>query len=168
MSLDGEHGAWLWWASYTLSKAIDRIDGGNELRSWDQRHAVQGGLHWSNKVWDFAIAAGAHTGWPTTDLTLEQNGTDASGEPIYVAIPGPRNELRLSTFASVDFRLSRTFDVPRGSLMVFFEVTNVLNRRNVCCVDWDIDIEDGFDPVLDNSLDYWLPLLPAIGILWEF
>ncbi len=168
VSLDGEYGDWLWWGSYTMSKARDRIAGNSELRSWDQRHAVQGGLRWSNKVWDFSIAAGAHTGWPTTDLTLEQNGTDANGEPIYVAIPGPRNELRLSTFASVDFRLSRTFDVPRGSLMVFVEVTNVLNRRNVCCVDWDIEIEDGVDPVLDNSLDYWLPLLPAIGILWEF
>ncbi len=168
VSLDGERGAWLWWASYTLSKAIDRIDGGNELRSWDQRHAVQGGLHWSNKVWDFAIAAGVHTGWPTTDLTLEQDGTDASGEPIYVVIPGPRNALRLSTFASVDFRLSRKFDVPRGSLMVFFEVTNVLNRGNVCCVDWDILVDGGGNPALDNSLDYWLPALPAIGILWEF
>ncbi len=168
VSLDGERGAWLWWASYTLSKAIDRIDGGNELRSWDQRHAVQGGLHWSNKVWDFAIAAGVHTGWPTTDLTREQDGTDASGEPIYVVIPGPRNALRLSTFASVDFRLSRKFDVPRGSLMVFFEVTNVLNRGNVCCVDWDILVDGGGNPALDNSLDYWLPALPAIGILWEF
>jgi hypothetical protein len=58
--------------------------------------------------------------------------------------------------------------VPRGSLMVFFEVTNVLNRRNVCCIDWDIEIEDGVDPVLDNSFDYWLPILPAIGVLWEF
>ncbi len=158
----------MWWASYTLSKAIDRIDGGNEARSWDQRHAVQGGLRWSNKDWDIALAAGAHTGWPTTDLTLEQDGTDASGEPIFVVIPGPRNALRLSTFASVDFRLSRKFDVRRGSLMVFFEVTNVFNRGNVCCVDWDIEFEGGVDPVLDNSLDYWLPVLPAIGILWEF
>ena len=24
------------------------------------------------------------------------------------------------------------------------------------------------DLVLESSLDYWLPLLPAIGILWEF
>ena len=168
VSLDGERGAWLWWASYTLSKANDRIDGSREARSWDQRHAAQGGLRWSNKAWDFALAAGVHSGWPTTDLTLEQDGTDASGEPIYVAIPGPRNALQLSTFASVDFRLSRTFDVPRGSLLVFFEVTNVFNRRNVCCVDWDVEAENGEEPVLDNSLDYWLPLLPAIGILWEF
>ena len=168
VSLDGERGAWSWWASYTLSKAIDRIDGGNELRSWDQRHAVQGGLRWSNKAWDFAIAAGAHTGWPTTDLALEQDGIDADGEPIYVVIPGPRNALRVSTFASLDLRLSRKFDVPRGSLLVFLEVTNALNRRNVCCVDWDIEGEDGVEPELDNSLDYWLPLLPAIGVLWEF
>ncbi len=168
VSLDGERGAWSWWASYTLSKAFDRINGSSELRSWDQRHAVQAGLHWSSEAWDVAFAVGAHTGWPTTDLSLEQDGIDANGEPIYVAIPGPRNALRVNTFSSVDFRLSRTFDVPRGSLMVFLEVTNAFNRSNVCCVDWDIESEDGENPELDNSLDYWLPLLPAIGILWEF
>ena len=168
VSLDGEYGDWLWWGSYTLSKARDRIAGNSELRSWDQRHAVQGGLRWSHKAWDVAFAAGVHTGWPTTDLTLEQNGTDADGEPIYVAIPGPRNALSVNTFASVDFRLSRTFDVPRGSLMLFFEVTNAFNRKNVCCVDWDVEFAVGEDPELDNSFDYWLPVLPAIGILWEF
>ena len=168
VSLDGEYGDWLWWASYTLSEATDHISGNTEARSWDQRHAAQGGLRWSNKAWDVALAAGVHTGWPTTDLALEQDGTDADGEPIYVAIPGPRNALQLSTFASVDFRLSRKFDVPRGSLLVFFEVTNAFNRRNVCCIDWDIEVEDGEEPVLDNSPDYWLPLLPAIGVLWEF
>ena len=168
VSLDGESGDWLWWGSYTLSKARDRIAGNSELRSWDQRHAVQGGLRWSHKAWDVALAAGVHTGWPTTDLTLEQDGTDADGEPIYVAIPGPRNALNVNTFASVDFRLSRTFDVPRGSLMLFFEVTNAFNRNNVCCVDWDVEFEVGEDPELDNSFDYWLPVLPAIGILWEF
>ena len=69
VSLDGEYGDWLWWGSYTLSKARDRIAGNSELRSWDQRHAVQGGLRWSHKAWDVALAAGVHTGWPTTDLT---------------------------------------------------------------------------------------------------
>lgn len=48
-------------------------------------------------------------------------------------------------------------------LLAFIEISNVFDRRNVCCVDWDID-DDG----LEYSLDYWMPLLPAIGILWEF
>lgn len=168
LSLEGQRDAWSWWGSYTLSRAVDSIGGNDEARSWDQRHAVQGGIRWSNDVWDVALAAAAHTGWPATNLRLEQDGTDANGELIYVAIPGPRNALRHSAFASVDFRLSRSFDVPRGSLLAFFEVSNVFNRRNVCCTDWDIAEDAGGTPELDNSLDYWLPLLPAVGILWEF
>ena len=168
LSFDGQRDGWSWWASYTLSRAVDRIGGSDEVRSWDQRHAVQGGIRWSNDVWEVALAAAAHTGWPKTDLALEQQGTDANGEPIFVAIPGPRNALRHSAFASVDFRLSRSFDVPSGSLHAFFEVSNVFNRRNVCCTDWDISQDVGGIPELENSLDYWLPVLPAVGILWEF
>ena len=168
VSLDGARGPWSWWASYTLSEAKDRIDGGNVVRSWDQRHAVQGGLRWSKNAWEFVLAAGAHTGWPTTDLSLEQAGTDANGDPVYVAVPGPRNALRHGTFASLDFRLSREFNVSRGSLTAFVEVSNVTNRRNECCVDWDIMPDCNGNPILEQSLDYWLPLLPAIGVLWEF
>lgn len=167
LSLQAERGDWSWWGSYTASRVTDSIDGRDVPRSWDQRHAVQAGVHWSGGRWDLAIAAGAHSGWPKSDLSLEQRGTDPiTNEPIFVAVPGPRNALHHGMFASVDFRLSRTFDVKRGSLMAFVEVSNVFNRRNTCCVDWDL--ADTPAPELEFSNDYWLPLLPAIGILWEF
>jgi hypothetical protein len=47
-------------------------------------------------------------------------------------------------------------------------VSNLLNRDNVCCRDWDIAEGTDGTPELELSLDYWLPRLPAIGILWEF
>lgn len=168
LSADQTRGAWTWWASYTWSEVNDRIGGSNVPRSWDQRHAVQGGIAWHDEVWDLSAAASIHSGWPRTDLALVEDGIDEDGEPIHVAVPGPRNELSHRTFASVDVRLSRRFDVPRGSLLAFIEVSNLFNRRNVCCVDWDIE-EDAFgDDVLEHSLDYWMPLLPAVGVLWEF
>ncbi len=121
--------------------------------------ALQGGIGWSNEAWNFSMAGSVHSGWPTTDLSLDANGN---------AVPGPRNTLELPTYTSVDLRLSRRFDVRRGSLLLFVEVSNALNRRNVCCIDWDIDQDASGGPVLENSPDYWMPLLPAIGILWEF
>ena len=145
------------------SEVTDEIDGREEHRSWDQRHALQAGLSWSDEKWDFSAAASIHTGWPTTDLALFEIGVDEEGEPIYEAVPGPRNAERLPSFAALDMRLSRRFDTARGSLLAFIEVTNALNRRNVCCIDWDIEDND-----LESSDDYWMPLLPAIGILWEF
>ncbi len=168
VSLDGEEGGWSWWSSYTWSKATDLIDGRNELRSWDQRHAVQGGISWSGDGWNVALAAAAHTGWPTSELALVEDGVDADGEPILVAVPGARNAHRHGTFSSVDFRVSRKFDVRRGSLSVFLEVSNAANRRNACCRDWDIEEDEDGNSMLESSPDFWLPLLPAIGILWEF
>ena len=168
LSADRARGAWNWWASYTLSQVTDRIDGRDVPRSWDQRHAFQGGFGWNGEPWNFSIAASVHTGWPATDLELVQDGVDEDGEPEYVAVPGLRNDEQHSTFASLDFRLSRRFDVKRGTLLAFVEVSNVLNRDNVCCRDYDLEEDDDGNEFLEYSHDYWLPLLPAIGILWEF
>ena len=159
LSVDQSRGAWSWWASYTLSNVTDRIDGRDQPRSWDQRHAAQGGFAWKGEFWTFSMAASAHSGWPTTTLSLDEDGN---------AVPGLRNAERLPTFAAVDFRVSRKFDVRRGSLTAFIEVSNAFNRRNVCCVDYDVDEDDDENLILESSLDYWMPLLPAVGILWEF
>jgi hypothetical protein len=158
LSIAASPGAWNWWAQYTLSDATDQIDGRDEPRSWDQRHALQGGFGWSDDVWTFAVAAGAHSGWPTTDLVLVGD----------VAVPGPRNALRHGTFASLDFRLSRRWQLRKGTLLAFLEVSNATNRRNECCLDWDVEEDANGDAVLELSRDYWMPLLPAIGVLWEF
>jgi hypothetical protein len=91
ISIDRSSGPLTWWASYTLSKATDRIEGEDQLRSWDQRHAVQGGIAWRNDNWDVALAGSVHTGWPATDLEVIETGVDPDGEPEFVAIPGPRN-----------------------------------------------------------------------------
>ncbi len=167
LSLEGERGAWSWWASYTLSKVSDAFAGQEQARSWDQRHAAQAGVTWANEKWDFAVAAGAHSGWPTTTLNLVDDGVDEEGAARFVVVPGPRNAEQLNTFFSLDLRLSRRFAVRRGALTAFIEVANITNRRNVCCVDWDVTDDPGRTE-LEPSNDYWLPLLPAIGVLWEF
>ena len=168
VSADRTRGAWSWWGSYTWSEVTDRIDGRDVPRSWDQRHAAQGGFSWHDEVWHFSAAASVHSGWPSTGLTLVETGVDADGEPINVAVPGTRNEFDHPTFASLDVRLSREFDVRRGSLTAFVEISNLFNRRNVCCIDWDLAEDAQGNEVLEHSLDYWMPLLPAIGVLWEF
>jgi outer membrane receptor protein involved in Fe transport len=167
-SADRSAGPWNWWASYTWSKVTDRIGSRDVPRSWDQRHALQGGVAWRSEAWDFSAAASVHTGWPTTDLGLLQEGVDDDGEPILAVVPGPRNALRNPTFASIDMRLSRRFNVRRGTLLAFVEISNVLDRRNVCCRDFDLGEGPLGNEALEYSLDYWLPLLPAVGILWEF
>ena len=169
VSIDRSTGPVTWWASYTLSKATDRINGKDVVRSWDQRHAGQGGVAWSGDNWDVAFAASIHTGWPATNLAYVEDGVDDEGELEFVAIPGQRNDLRLHTFASLDFRLSRRWKLKRSSLMAFFEVSNLTNRHNECCYDYDVEEdEETGEETFERSLDFWLPLMPAVGILWEF
>jgi hypothetical protein len=168
-TLEHADGPMHWWATYVLSEATDRIEGRNELRSWDQRHALQGGISWSGSDWDFALAANLHSGWPLTELYLVEDGVDAGGDPEFVAIPGRRNSDRHPTFASLDFRIARTWQLRRGSLMAFLEVSNFTNRRNQCCLDFDLEEnEDTGELEFERGLDYWMPLLPAVGILWTF
>jgi hypothetical protein len=168
-SIDRSTGPLTWWATYVLSEVTDRIDDRDVLRSWDQRHALQGGLSWGNEKWDVSIAGSAHTGWPLTELSLVEDGVDEEGEVEYVAIPGPRNAGRHSVFASLDFRVSRTWQLRNSSLLAFLEVSNITNRRNTCCLDFDFEEdEDTGEDVFERGVDYWMPLLPAIGFLWEF
>lgn len=169
LSIDRSNGPLTWWASYTWSEVTDRIDGRDQLRSWDQTHAFQGGIQWSNKVWDLALATSVHTGWPTTDLVLVEDGVDEDGEPEFVAVAGLRNELRHRSFASTDFRVSRKWQLERGSFMAFLEVSNITARHNQCCLDFDYEEDEATgEDVFEKGIDFWTGMLPAIGVRWEF
>ena len=159
LSVDRALGNFGWWASYTGSSVTDEINGAAVQRSWDQRHSLQAGVDWKKDKWNLSAATSVHSGWPTTDLQLTDDGA---------VIPGPRNENQHELYASLDIRVSRTFDVRYGSLMAFVEISNVLNRRNVCCLDWDIIENAAGEDTLERGQDYWMPMLPAIGFLWEF
>ena len=162
-----------WWATYAWSRATDSIDGRTEPRSWDQRHAVQAGLAWRPGPWEIGLALSVHSGWPTTAMSFEviageEPDEEEPDEDIYLPVPGPRNAAQLGTFAQVDFRVSREFAVRRGRLSAFFEVTNATNRDNPCCLDYDIDENPDGEIFLDTTIDHWLPLIPAVGLLWTF
>jgi len=89
-------------------------------------------------------------------------------EEIFFPEPGPRNAERFGSFAQVDFRISRNFDVRRGALSVFLELTNATNRNNPCCADYDIEEDEQGNTYLDRAVEDWLPLLPAVGVHWTF
>ena len=171
ISIDRRKGPWSWWATYVLAEATDRIDGRDQLRSWDQRHALLGGFSFSNSRWDVGLVANAHTGWPLTELNIVADGVDAAGEPILLAVPDTRNAGRHDTFASVDLRIARRWRLSDGVFTAFVEISNLTNRKNPCCLDWDIETDElsGETPYeLERGTDFWMPLLPAIGVLYEF
>jgi outer membrane receptor protein involved in Fe transport len=156
-------GSWSGWLSYSWSQVDDRVDGEDVPRSWDQRHAVNLGIVWAKGPWSATLTDSFHTGWPTTVLQVADS---PSGEPQIVL--ARRNRSRLGAYDSLDFRLTRTFALPRGALDVFVELNNALDRENACCVHYDV--EEGADGSLiyTRDLDTWLPLIPSLGVLWRY
>ena len=150
-----------WWLSYTWSSVKDDIAGSDIKRNWDQTNGISAGVGWSNANWDVTLAATYHTGWPTTAATL---GTT---NPLPVAITGPRNAENLSQYRSMDFKLARTFGFDQSSLVVFLEVTNTFNRKNVCCLKYEVSSDTG-TPLLELEPVDDLPILPSLGIIWRF
>ncbi len=151
------------WGSYALSRVTDTIAGQDIDRAWDQRHAVSLGVRRSLGAWTLSSTLNWHSGWPATGLAFEASPTGAP-----VLIPERRNADRYGDFMRLDARLSRRFDVGRGELSVFVEVSNLTDRRNPCCVDFDLEEDDQGRLELARAEEHWLPVLPAAGVSWRF
>ena len=162
-----------WWFGYTWSVVEDELDRQSVPRSWDQAHAIQAGLDWRHGPWRLTVAGQYHTGWPTTDVFL------AEAETLPTIGSGPRNAERLGDFRTVDFRLSREWRFPASDLTVFIEVSNALNRRNDCCIEYEFESgdededEDGEsageeEPALDLSRLEFFRFFPSVGFTWRF
>jgi TonB dependent receptor-like, beta-barrel len=152
-----------WWLGYTWAEAADRIDGREIPRSWDQARALSAGLARDSAKWSVATALNYHSGWPTTNVRFDPSGA------VPVVVAGARNAARLSDYGTVDFRLMRKFVYESSTLSAFVELTNVTNRHNRCCSEFQIepDVVTG-EPTLDLSeLDY-LRLVPSLGFVLSF
>jgi outer membrane receptor for ferrienterochelin and colicin len=163
LTLRGERESLSWWASYTWSSVEDESGGTETRRSWDQTHFASAGLVWQNPRWELTVAGAYHTGWPTTQATLVET------DPIGLVATGPRNGERLEDYGTIDVRVARKFHYERaGSLTVFAEINNVIGRANQCCVEYEIEDEEGTGPILDLHTRDYLPITPSLGFTWRF
>jgi hypothetical protein len=151
-----------WWTSYALSRVVDIAAEGDTPRSWDQEHALNAGLGWDTERWEASLAGTWRSGWPRAALELEL----VDDEPVVHAdISGGA---RHRTYLDIDARIARKFQLGRrSSLIVFFEVSNVLNRRNECCTEYEMDDESEEPQFVTESIRS-LPLLPSLGAIWKF
>jgi hypothetical protein len=157
----------LWWFSYTWSVIEDELSDGNVKRSWDQTDTFKAGVNWDWKKWNFSAAGTVHSGWPKTQLVIDSI-SNPDGTTDLFASTTPRNSLRHPTFHTLDARASRRFDVARGDLTVFLEVTNIYNRENACCTKYRVQSDAAANQTLSANQGNWLPLIPSLGIIWQF
>ena len=153
----------LWWLSYSWSRVEDSTGEGNVPRSWDQSHTLKGGVSLRWRQWDFSLAGEVHTGWPRTELYSELLSQPDGSTSLSVST-SRRNAFRHALSHSLDMRISRDFDLSRGTLTAFLEVTNLYNQENACCMEYSL-APDG--SVAANET-HWLPLVPSLGIVWRF
>jgi outer membrane receptor protein involved in Fe transport len=151
MLSEGDAGQQLfWWFGYAWSEVRDKTLDRKIPRSWDQTHTVKAGLSWRWRRWDLSVAGELHTGWPKTELgDLDLNSA------------------QYSIFHTLDTRISREFDVRRGDLTVFLEVSNLYDRDNPCCTEYSV-ITTATGPELVGKEAHWLPLVPSLGVVWRF
>jgi hypothetical protein len=88
--------------------------------------------------------------------------------PPALAAAGPRNAERLGEYFALDARLARNFRLDDGdSLTVFLEVTNLTDRENECCVEYEINDDIGELQLEVQPVEY-LRILPSAGVVWRF
>jgi len=167
LTVSGKRNDLLWWASYSWSEVEEDVAGMNLERSWDQTHTLKGGMNWNWNHWNFSAAGIVNTGWPATTMSGE-TVTAADGSRTLALTVVPRNSLRYETFHSLDVRASRHFDVPRGELDAFLEISNLYNHDNQCCTAYRPATGDDGAPILAAKEGSWLPLVPSVGVQWRF
>jgi hypothetical protein len=156
-----------WWMGYSYARADDVLGTERVPRGWDQRHSLSGGLTWNAGPWTLSGVATLHSGWPATSLALEPSNAANAVDGV-VAVAGPRNADRLRPMRRIDFRASKVFDVRVGSFRFFAELTNLTNRNNPCCLNYDAVETASGAPALEREELSSLPRTGNVGVFWEF
>lgn len=148
-------------ANFSWSRAKRRYDpalgGGWEPYGLDQPLRLNLVAATSAHRWNFGGRLTVVSGNPA-HLVPEGTPYDPSSEPRTVL-------QRLPLFWQVDVRVDRTWPVSWGHIVLFFDLQNVTNHRNVEARDSVLDYNR---PVQDQTYHYedilGLPLLPYIGV----
>ena len=149
------------WGVYALSSVTDDIQGRDLARSWDQRHALNLGVAWTQARTTASALVEWHSGWPATPLTVVPATVSAPSSLIV----GARNSANWGGYFSANLRLSHTVPLRFGELSLWLDATNVTNRMNYCCIDLNSTSRQNM--VLLTSNETWLPRVVNVGFVWR-
>jgi outer membrane receptor protein involved in Fe transport len=156
-----------WWTSYSWSRVTDAVGQEAIARSWDQTHTFRAGLSRDWGPWSFSTAGVVHTGWPKAILITE-SVANPDGSSGLAASVDRDNSRRHAVFQSLDARVSRRFELPKGELTTFLEITNLYDRANPCCTAYSVEPDVDGNAVLRAKEGTWLPVVPSLGVVWRF
>jgi outer membrane cobalamin receptor len=155
LTVDGYTRRFDWWLNYTFSSAKDEIEGVKIPRSWDQENSANAGISAGWDGWQNTITVSYHSGWPTTSLSLGDDG---------IVVAARRNSVRFSNYLSFDFKTVKSWQFSKGrNLRLEAGITNLLNRDNQVGIEYDL--ENGS---LIPEEKYSIPLAPFLDIYLSF
>ena len=114
------------------------------------------------------IAPPCGPGWRSCESAIGSDGRllDSCTRLLVNKSAGPINSLRLPAYHRMDLRVTRTFQVGRGTLSAFLDIFNFYNRENLRSYAYGIDLASGRP--IQFAGETLLPILPSFGLTWEF
>lgn len=159
-----------WSASYGLSRSEETLrDGPTVPRARDQRHTVYvDATYTPNPRWQFSLAWQYHSGWPTTELDFRLVPYAGGGSVIVPDLRTPFAE-KLPAYQRFDLRVQRRFQLRRSTLRVYLDVFNLFDRENLISYGHDVTVHpDNSMTVKRRNGDRLMPLIPSVGVTWDF
>ncbi len=170
------------WAGYSFAETKYTIDDINQERAFNPRHDR---THTVNVIanvdldnlfsstygqdssrWNMGMNFVYSTGQPMTEpgsAYLIGSSPDAPYRDVALA-PTRINQIRLPGYARMDVSFTWTRQYKSWSMAPYLQIYNIGNRRNVWFARYNFD--EDFKPGVEEQ--YMFPLLPTIGINFEF
>lgn len=158
-----------WWGSYAYAKVEDIIAGKTVPRNTDQRHTFYFDLAYRpNAKWRLNAAWHFHTGRPYTLAEFVATNFPDGSRNFELIYSNPYSE-RLPAYHRLDLKASRFFDFKNGhKLALSLELINAYNHGNVRGYNFLLRPDEFGNLVTVREEMFWFPLLPSIGVNWEF
>lgn len=149
------------WISYSWAhtRYHDTLTGEDFDGDFDQRHTLNIALQ-QRLSYRMTVSGKLRIG-SNFPLVGYFSGTS---DPESLMLSTLRNQVRLPLYARLDLRANRTFTYQRSRLTLFAEVMNATGRRNKRQTDGSI--RSTLQAV--GYVDRLLPIVPSVGILFEF
>lgn len=146
-------------ASISLSQSKYKPYSGNwHFRNYDNRLIVNLAAGYRpNSKWEFGARFTYLSGIPYTPFDMEKSVLWNYGIIDY----SQTNAQRLPPYASLNIRIDRRFHFRSSNLVLYLDLWNTFNRKNVYYYYWDYQLKD-------KAPANGLPILPLFGFEFEF
>jgi len=158
------------WIGYTLGWSRRRWDEVNQGSTfppkYDRRHDLKLVGDYKRKRWSYGASFLYGTGQAFTPAAARYTLTDpTTGNPPTddLLLPGPKNSARLLPYHRLDISITRHGHLFGAKADYFLQVFNVYSRRNEWFVQYDTK-----NPTTEPEVTHQLPIVPTIGVNFEF